>query len=154
MTDIVDAQTRSRMMGGIRGKDTQPELRLRRALHALGFRYRLHVKGLPGRPDMVFPKYRAVVFVHGCFWHGHECPVFRWPKTRPEFWRAKIEGNRARDARQIQALMDDGWRVAVVWECDLRQPATTDRLAREIAGWLKSTDTPSFGVFQNRPPRE
>lgn len=147
MTDIVDAQTRSRMMRGIQSKDTQPELRLRRALHALGFRYRLHAKELPGRPDMVFPKYRAVVFVHGCFWHGHECPVFRWPKTRPEFWRAKIEANRARDDRKIQALQALGWRVAVVWECDLRQPVTADGLASEIAAWLKSADVPSFGVL-------
>lgn len=120
MPDVVDAATRSRMMAGIRGKDTKPEMIVRRALHARGFRYRLHNRDLPGCPDLVFPKYRAVIFVHGCFWHGHGCKVFKWPKTRPEFWREKIEGNRIRDRSAAARLKRQGWRVIRVWECQLR----------------------------------
>ena len=107
-------------MAGIRGTDTKPEMMIRKGLHALGWRYRLHVKGLPGKPDLVFPGRRAVIFVHGCFWHGHDCALFRWPATREEFWRAKISGNVARDARSRQQLLDMGWRVLDVWECTLR----------------------------------
>lgn len=137
MTDIVDKQTRSRMMAGIRGKDTKPELALRRALHARGFRYRLHSNGVPGRPDLIFPKFRAAVFVHGCFWHRHEgCCYTTIPATRPEFWQAKFETNIARDSAVRTTLLESGWRVATVWECALRKPdkvsATTDRLA----AWL------------------
>ena len=120
MVDIVDAATRSRMMAGIRGKDTKPELQVRKALHARGFRYRLHGKKLPGRPDMVFAKHKALLFVHGCFWHAHDCPLFRWPATRADFWRTKIAGNQDRDVRNIAALLDSGWRVAIVWECALK----------------------------------
>ena len=107
-------------MAGIRGTDTKPEMIIRRGLHALGWRYRLHVRGLPGKPDLVFPGRRAVIFVHGCFWHGHDCALFRWPATREEFWRAKISGNVARDARSRQQLLNMGWRVLDVWECTLR----------------------------------
>lgn len=98
------------MMAGIRGKDTRPEMILRRGLHARGFRFRLHDRRLPGSPDLVFPGRRAAVFVHGCFWHGHACPLFRLPATRQEFWRAKIEGNAARDKGAEAALLADGWR--------------------------------------------
>jgi DNA mismatch endonuclease, patch repair protein len=130
MTDVVDAATRSRMMSGIRSKDTKPEMIVRRALHKAGFRYRLHDGRLPGKPDIVLPKYRTVIFVHGCFWHGHLCKDFKWPKSRVEFWRAKIEGNVARDARNLELLERAGWRVAVVWECSIKsfsidEPATT-----------------------------
>lgn len=118
--DVVSAQTRSRMMAGIRGKNTKPELVLRRALHGLGLRYRLHGLDMPGRPDLVFPKYRAAVFVHGCFWHAHGCPLFKWPATRPDFWRKKIGGNRERDERVRKLLLDAGWRVIEVWECALK----------------------------------
>lgn len=107
-------------MAGIRGKDTKPELLLRKGLHALGWRYRLHGRGLPGKPDMVFPGRRALVFANGCFWHGHDCHLFRWPKSRQEFWRAKISGNIARDLRNREALLADGWRIAEVWECQLK----------------------------------
>lgn len=107
-------------MSGIRGKDTKPELLLRRGLHARGFRFRLHARLLPGRPDMVFPRRQAVIFAHGCFWHGHDCPLFRLPGTRPDFWQAKIDANRARDASTHAALLEAGWRVATVWECALR----------------------------------
>ena len=116
MTDIVDKQTRSRMMAGIKGKDTKPELVLRRALHARGFRYRLHSKNVPGRPDLVFPKHHAIVFVHGCFWHRHEgCRYTTTPSTRPEFWQAKFDANVNRDGAVQGQLLEAGWRVATVW---------------------------------------
>ncbi|WP_202330989.1 very short patch repair endonuclease [Mesorhizobium sp. L-8-3] len=120
--DVLTPQQRQRNMSRIRGRDTKPELLLRRHLHAAGFRFRLHASGLPGRPDMVFPRYRAVIFVHGCFWHGHDCPLFKVPSTRPEFWSAKISGNRDRDRRTIARLRASGWRVLVVWECSLKGP--------------------------------
>lgn len=116
-------------MAGIRGKDTKPELLIRRGLHALGLRFRLgdryRIKGksLPGRPDLVFPGHRAVILVHGCFWHGHACALFRWPATREAFWRDKITANVVRDARVRERLVTAGWRVLEVWECQLRGPA-------------------------------
>lgn len=122
MADIVDPETRSRMMSGIRGKNTRPELALRRALHARGFRYRLHDKRLPGKPDLILPRFRAAIFVHGCFWHRHEgCKYATTPATRPEFWQAKFRENMERDQRNIDALLALGWRVAVVWECEIRE---------------------------------
>lgn len=108
------------MMSGIRPKDTKPEMFIRRGLHAMGYRYRLHDRRLPGRPDLVFPGRRAVIFIHGCFWHGHDCSLFRWPGTRPDFWRAKISGNINRDARVRSELLTLGWRVLDIWECMLR----------------------------------
>lgn len=135
MADVVPPEVRSRMMSGIRGKNTQPEWMVRRALHARGYRYRLHVRDLPGRPDIVLPKHRAVVFVHGCFWHGHDCPLFRWPKTRPEFWHGKINRNRANDDKHRSALLNAGWRVAVVWECALRNYVD---VGAELAEWIGS----------------
>src|SRR5688500_15794308 len=99
MTDVLTPEQRRLNMSRVRGKDTKPEMLLRRGLHACGLRYRLHPKDVPGRPDLVFPRHGAVILVHGCFWHGHDCPLFKWPATRAEFWRKKIEGNRARDAR-------------------------------------------------------
>ncbi|PUB10053.1 very short patch repair endonuclease [Yoonia sediminilitoris] len=140
MTDIVDKQTRSRMMAGIKGKDTKPELVLRRALHARGFRYRLHSKTVPGRPDLVFPKHHAIVFVHGCFWHRHEgCRYTTTPSTRPEFWQAKFDANVARDRSVHDQLLDAGWRVATVWECALRRPEETTLAANLLAAWLRSS---------------
>jgi DNA mismatch endonuclease (patch repair protein) len=120
MADVVSKEKRSRMMSGIRGKNTKPEILVRKALFSRGFRYRLHDKNLPGKPDLVFPKYRAVIFVHGCFWHMHDCHLFKWPSSRPEFWRAKLEGNRQRDLLQLAALEEQGWRVLVIWECALK----------------------------------
>lgn len=139
MADVVDPATRSRMMAGIRGKDTKPEMLIRRGLHARGFRYTLHCK-LLGKPDICLPKYRAVIFVHGCFWHGHDCHLFKWPKTRPEFWKAKIERNQFVDDRNIIALRAEGWRVAVVWECTVkaRPFATVSTTLDELARWLTS----------------
>jgi DNA mismatch endonuclease (patch repair protein) len=120
LPDVVDAETRSRMMAAIKGKNTRPEMILRQGLHARGLRYRLHIPNLPGRPDMVFPSRRATLFAHGCFWHGHNCPAFRPPATRTEFWLAKIERNREVDARSTKALLEGGWRVGIVWECALK----------------------------------
>lgn len=140
MTDIVDKQTRSRMMAGIKGKDTKPELVLRRALHARGFRYRLHSKNVPGRPDLVFPKHHAIVFVHGCFWHRHEgCRYTTTPSTRPEFWQAKFDANVARDRSVHDQLLQASWRVATVWECALRRPELTALAANLLAAWLRSS---------------
>ncbi len=138
MVDVVDAATRSRMMAGIRGKDTRPEMTLRRGLHARGFRYRLHDRRLPGSPDLVFPGRRAVIFVHGCFWHGHGCHLFRLPATRREFWEAKIEGNRARDEAAEATLLADGWRVLTIWECALkgRERLPVDEVLDRAADWL------------------
>jgi DNA mismatch endonuclease (patch repair protein) len=140
MTDVHAPAVRSRNMAAIRSKDTRPELALRRLLHERGLRYRLHCSELPGKPDLVFPRFRAVVFVHGCLFHGHECPAFRWPQTRAAWWRAKIEGNRARDQRNREALARSGWRVLVVWECALRGPRRIagDVLASRVARWLMS----------------
>jgi DNA mismatch endonuclease (patch repair protein) len=108
------------MMAGIRGKNTRPEMIIRRGLHAMGYRYRLHDCSLPGRPDLVFAGRRAVIFVNGCFWHGHDCHLFRWPKTRIEFWRDKISGNVHRDSRVRAELLTLGWRIGDVWECALK----------------------------------
>ncbi len=142
MTDVVSSEKRSQMMSGIRSKDTRPEMIVRRALHARGFRYRLHVKDLPGKPDLVFPRYRSVVMVHGCFWHGHSCHLFKVPSTRTEFWLAKIGRNRERDAEVRQALAGLGWRVLEVWECELRdaRKAGYQPVVERIAEWLCSGD--------------
>ena len=120
MADVVSPEVRSRMMSGIRGKNTKPELILRKGLHAMGVRYRLHVR-MPGRPDMVVPSLNAVIFVHGCFWHGHDCARgARAPRTNAAYWSAKIARNRARDEANLKALAAQGWRTIVVYECALR----------------------------------
>lgn len=142
MPDIVDSATRSKMMAGISGRNTKPELLIRRGLHANGFRFRLHRKDLPGKPDIVLPKYKTVVLVNGCFWHGHDCPLFKWPKTRPEFWHEKITGNIDRDRRNIGKLVSAGWRVAIIWECAVR-PAKAEALADtmdKLIIWLRSEE--------------
>jgi len=123
VADILTSEQRRLNMSRIRGRDTGPEMVIRRGLHARGLRYRLQDRRLPARPDLVFPKYRAVIFVHGCFWHGHTCPLFRLPATRAEFWATKIDANRARDVRAGEALAAQGWRVLTVWECSLKGPA-------------------------------
>ena len=140
MPDIVTPEVRSRMMAGIRGKNTKPELTLRRGLHASGFRFRLHDRNLPGKPDIVFPKYRAVLFAHGCFWHGHDCHLFKWPRTREEFWRRKINETCRRDFLAIDMLAQRGWRVAEIWECALKgrtRLAVAEVLDR-CETWLRS----------------
>lgn len=127
-------------MAGIKGKNTRPEMLVRRGLHGLGLRYRLHDKRLPGKPDIVLPKWKAVILVHGCFWHGHDCPLFKWPSTRQRFWHTKITRNREKDAETLTALGADGWRVLVIWECALKgrgkQPA--EHVIEKVVGWLKS----------------
>lgn len=142
MADIVDSATRSRMMAGIGGKNTKPEMVLRRALHAQGFRFRLHVASLPGRPDIVLPKHRAAILVHGCFWHRHAgCRFATIPATRPDFWSDKFRQNVLRDQRNWAALRDRGWRVATVWECDIRRGGEE---IDAVAEWLQS-GSPTYG---------
>lgn len=136
MADIVSRETRSRMMSGIRGSDTSPELIVRRHLHDAGLRYILHARDLPGRPDLVLPRYGAVVLVHGCFWHQHpECPYCYMPKSNTEFWAAKLASNVARDVRQFEELTELGWRVFVVWECEAADPGLLDELVSAIREW-------------------
>ena len=143
MADIVDPATRSRMMSGIRGKNTKPELTIRKALHARGFRYGIHCKDLPGNPDLCLPKYRAVIFVHGCFWHGHDCHLFKWPKTRPEFWRDKIGRNCAVDAAALARLGETNWKIATVWECALkgRTRLQLEDVVASLERWLRSEES-------------
>jgi DNA mismatch endonuclease (patch repair protein) len=139
MTDVVDSQTRSRMMAGIRGKDTKPELALRRSLHAQGFRYRLHVKGIPGKPDLVLPRYKAVIFVHGCFWHRHAgCRYASNPSTSPEFWADKFNSNVERDKTVRLDLLHSGWRIATVWECAVRTETGVQATGKMVADWLRN----------------
>jgi DNA mismatch endonuclease (patch repair protein) len=146
MVDVVDGKTRSRMMSGIRSRNTKPEILIRSLLHRHGFRFRLHVRDLPGKPDIVLPRYHAVVFVHGCFWHGHDCPLFKWPGTRPDFWREKIGRNRLNDDRAKETLLENGWRVGIVWECALRGTGKNiEGIAQGLADWLRS-DTPLIEV--------
>lgn len=126
------------MMSGIRGSNTKPELVLRRGLHARGYRYRLHEKKLPGKPDLVLPKFNAVIFVNGCFWHGHGCHLFKWPQSREAFWRKKITGNMERDAANYATLHEQGWRICRIWECAVkgkaRRPAEV--IIDECVAWL------------------
>jgi DNA mismatch endonuclease, patch repair protein len=139
LADVVDKATRSRMMAGIKGKNTKPEIIVRKALHAAGFRFRLHDMKLPGKPDIVLPKYRAVVFVHGCFWHGHDCRLFKLPKSRKAFWAAKIEGNKVRDVKTTLELVQANWRVLTIWECALVGSAKLgmELIAKRSSLWLK-----------------
>lgn len=140
--DVHSPETRSYNMSRIRGRDTKPEMLIRRGLHARGLRYQLHRRDLPGRPDLVFPGRRAAILIHGCFWHGHSCPMFRLPATRAEFWKTKIEGNCARDIRTAQALAAAGWRLLIIWECALRGPArlTTSEALDRSERFLASND--------------
>lgn len=123
MPDHVSTERRSFIMSQVGTRDTKPELIIRRALHRLGYRYRLHQRQLPGSPDLVFPSRRKAIFVHGCFWHGHGCRWGQLPKSRPEYWGPKIEANRARDAKSLLALNAAGWQTHIVWQCDLRDAA-------------------------------
>lgn len=140
MADVVTPEVRSRMMSGIRSAHTRPELLLRKGLHARGFRFRLHSRHLPGKPDLVFSRYRAVLFAHGCFWHGHDCNLFKMPSTRPDFWRAKIMRNATVDHRTNALLSEMNWRVGVVWECAIKGPGKLDKhlVIKRCAEWLES----------------
>lgn len=136
MTDVMSAAKRSSLMSKIRGKNTRPELQLRRLLWRSGLRFRLHGKDIPGRPDIVLRRWRVVVLVHGCFWHHHDnCSLFRMPATNTEFWIPKLTRNRQRDAETVSELRSAGWRVAVVWECALRLDA--QEAATAIASWVR-----------------
>lgn len=148
MADVVSKATRSRMMSGIRATNTHPEVAVRKLLFSAGFRYRLNVRSLPGSPDLFFAKHQAAVFMNGCFWHGHECSRFKWPKANAEFWRAKILANRARDSRDVGALLELGVRVATIWECSLcgarRVPA--NELQRRLTTWLRNPTRKHFEI--------
>jgi len=140
MVDVVDKATRSRMMAGIKGKNTWPELALRYRLHAAGLRYRLHRRQLPGTPDLVFPKFGCVIFVHGCFWHWHECRYSKIPATRRMFWIEKLGANRERDRKAVAQLIASGWRCAIVWECSIRGAANDEKVSRvagKLARWIR-----------------
>lgn len=127
------------MMGNIKGRNTKPERLVRTALHRLGFRFRLNARDLPGTPDVVLPRYRAAIFVHGCFWHRHRgCRFAATPQTRSDFWQAKFEGNVARDSAARDALLAQGWRVAVIWECQTR--TNLDTTVEQLEAWLRSTE--------------
>jgi len=139
LADVVTPETRSRMMAGIRGKDTKPEMLVRRVLFAEGLRFRLHRRDLPGAPDIALPGKKVAIFVHGCFWHRHEgCGYAKMPATRPEFWKAKLEGNAERDERAIQALRAMGWRVLIVWECAIRDKEKLSTLPKVLSDWIRS----------------
>jgi DNA mismatch endonuclease (patch repair protein) len=140
MTDVVDTATRSRMMSGIRSKNTKPELLVRSGLHNLGYRYRLHYNQLPGKPDILLPKHKAIILVNGCFWHGHECHLFKWPKTRETFWQEKIQSTRQRDRTNMKIYRELGWRVLVVWECALKGKTASSIKATimDCAAWIES----------------
>ncbi len=142
--DVFTPEKRSEVMSRIRGRDTRPELALRSMLHRLGYRFTVHGpknQALPGRPDLVLPKYRTVIFVHGCFWHGHEnCPYFRLPKSRRAFWKTKIHGNQKRDLRNETALRHLGWHVVTIWECALRKKSDHPWLIARLPILLGRTD--------------
>lgn len=142
MVDVHRPEQRSANMRAIRQKDTRPEVQIRRLLFARGFRYRLHVKSLPGSPDLVLPKHRVAVFVHGCFWHGHGCYLFKVPATRTDFWMGKIQGNRERDFRDQSRLLSDGWRILTIWECSLkgRHKRPLDEIIETVSQWILAAD--------------
>jgi DNA mismatch endonuclease, patch repair protein len=140
MTDVLTPDQRSLCMSRIRGVNTRPELVIRKALFACGLRYRLHVADLPGKPDLVLHRYRACIFVHGCFWHGHECHLFRWPSTNRKFWETKITTNRTNDSRSIESLIRAGWRVLTIWECAIKgkERIPIEQISQRIQRWLLS----------------
>ncbi len=143
MADIVDASTRSIMMSRVKGKDTRQEIEIRKRLFAMGFRYRLHNKELPGKPDIVLSKYKAIIFIHGCFWHAHDCPLFRWPSSQKTFWKKKLAGNKQRDIANVASLKKLGWRILLIWECAYRGTGRNkekefDTISAEAAKWLGS----------------
>lgn len=130
------------MMSGIRGRNTKIEVAIRKGLFALGYRYRTDVRNLPGRPDIVLPRWKTVVLVHGCFWHAHDCGLCRIPATRSDFWKQKLDGNAARDKRNETALKEAGWRVGIVWECALRGrgPAALNQAIKSLDDWIRGQE--------------
>ena len=149
MSDIVDSSARSRMMAAIRGRDTKPEILVRAALHARGFRFGVWSARLPGRPDIVLPKWKVALFVQGCFWHWHECHLSKMPASNRVFWETKLARNRERDVHVQIAVVSMGWRVALVWECALRGKAALGRFESsmdQLADWIRNR--PSVPVFE------
>jgi DNA mismatch endonuclease (patch repair protein) len=142
MADVLTQEQRRLNMSRIRGKNTNPELQVRKLLYAEGYRFRLHRRDLPGSPDIVLPKYHVCIFIHGCFWHGHTCVLFKLPNTRQEFWARKIGGNRNRDAIAVQSLLELGWRVLTIWECAMRGPGRMnhDAFTDDCAAFLKAEE--------------
>jgi DNA mismatch endonuclease (patch repair protein) len=140
MADIVSKEKRSQMMSGIRAINTKPELAIRKALHRLGYRYKLHDWSLPGKPDLVFPRYKAVIEIHGCFWHGHGCSLFKQPSSNVEFWNQKIRSNQIRDKKNAESLQKLGWRVLIVWECAIRgaKRKNLEEISNICSNWLRS----------------
>ena len=151
--DIVDPQRRSEIMGRIGPRDTQPELTVRRIAHRLGFRFRLHAKNLPGRPDLVLTRHRTVIFVHGCFWHRHAgCVKTTMPKTRVKFWKAKFDENVSRDARNVAALKTAGWRVITIWECETERRGVVERRLLTEMGRPSPAASSAGGTRQPQSP--
>lgn len=138
MSDIHDLKTRSRNMAAIRSENTKPELLIRKNIHKRGFRYTLHNKKLPGKPDIVLRKYNAIIFIHGCFWHKHDCYLFKWPVTHKDFWKNKIEGNEYNDKKNVMKLITEGWRIATVWGCAIkgRYKMPVDMITDILEEWL------------------
>jgi len=142
MADVHEPETRSYNMSQISGKDTKPEMIVRKFLHNSGFRYRLHVKELPGKPDLVLPKYNSVIFVHGCFWHAHEgCKYFKIPETRTDWWKEKLFGNKERDEKHVRQLDEQGWNVITIWECELKPVSAKETLYKLISRLKKYEHT-------------
>jgi len=153
MVDIVSKEVRSKMMSGIRGKNTKPELLVRRGLFAKGFRYRLHAQDLPGKPDLVFAKYRTVLFVNGCFWHGHNCHLFRPPATNTDFWETKIAKNRAKDESNKHLLLASGWKVVIVWECAMKgRKNDIPKLIQTVCSIIRLSSGSSFHEITGATP--
>lgn len=148
MTDVHNASVRSRNMRAIKGKNTRPELLIRKALHARGFRFRLHRKDLPGNPDIVLSRYKVLIFVHGCFWHGHRCHLSKIPQTRTAFWLAKISDNIARDQRHQTQLLASEWRYALIWECALKgkKRLSPDYLIDCVEDWIINSNSKSLEI--------
>lgn len=154
MADIKTPEERSRNMAAIRSSDTKPEMLVRRYLHSMGWRYGLHNKSLPGSPDIVMRRFKTVIFVHGCFWHGHEtCKYYRLPKSNTEFWQDKVNKNRARDKRDIEALHKLGWKVIIIWECELKTEAMRQQTFSLLADIFSRTYTsPDYSLAEAAEP--
>ncbi len=154
MADIKTPEERSRNMAAIRSSDTKPEMLVRRYLHSMGWRYGLHNKSLPGSPDIVMRRFKTVIFVHGCFWHGHEnCKYYRLPKSNTEFWRDKVNNNRARDERDIEALLKLGWNVIIIWECELKTEALRKQTFSHLSEFFSRTYTsPTYPITEAAEP--
>lgn len=153
MVDVLTPEQRRLNMSRIKGKDTKPEMLIRRGLHARGLRYRLHDRLLPGRPDLVFPKYHTAVFIHGCFWHAHGCVMSKLPETRQDFWETKLAANAARDRKAIEALRAYGWRVLIIWECALRGPQRwkEDAVLDRSANFIQFSGAPLLDIAGSMP---